>query len=242
MASREKSTDTAAASELGAPWFRTEAGWQVMLGVVPLLPWALFHLAEQWSALGGRAAWLGRMRANAGAAGSLLEVLVVLSVLAWLALLARGRERPSVSAPVAHESGLGRVLLTLERPAAWITAVLVLVHAATLWLPRITGHASLLEGYEILREATGRWPGLLLVCLGVPAFVLHVAASIPSCALILGFGGSRDARQGARMVSVGLAACLLILFTQLAGWHATGGGVIWPIQVVEISDDAAPLE
>jgi hypothetical protein len=226
----------------GAPWFRTEAGWQVMLGVVPLVPWALFHLAEQWSALGGRAMWLGRMRANAGVGGSLLEVLVVLSVGAWLVLLARGRERPSVSATVAQESGLGRALLALERPAAWITAVLVLVHAATLWLPRITGQASLLEGYEILREATGRLPGLVLVCVGIPAFVLHVAASIPSCALILGFGGSRDARQGARVVGVGLAACLFLLFTQLAGWHATGGGVIWPIRVVEVADDTAPLD
>lgn len=226
----------------GAPWFRTEAGWQVMLGVVPLLPWALFHLAEQWSALGGRAAWLGRMRANIGSGGTVLEVLVVLSVAAWLVLLVRGRARPSVAAVVAHESGVARALLALERPAAWLTAVLVLVHAATLWLPRVLGEASLLEGYEVLREATGRLPGLTLVCVGIPAFVLHVAASLPSAALITGFGGSRDARQGARLVGIGLAACLLVLFTQLAGWHATGGGVIWPIRVVVVSDDAAPLE
>jgi|GEM_PF-2192115 len=229
-------------TEVGAPWFRTEAGWQVMLGVVPLLPWALFHLAEQWSALGGRALWLGRMRANSGPVGTLSEVLVVASVATWLVLLGRGRDRPSVSVAVAYQSALGRALLALERPAAWVTAVLVLVHAATLWLPRITGQASLLEGYEILREATGRLPGLTLACVGITAFVLHVAASLPSAALLLGLGQSRDARQGARLVSVGFAACLLILFTQLAGWHATGGGVIWPIHVVEIADDAVPLE
>ncbi len=231
-------------SASAAPWWRTEDGWRVMLGVVPLLPWALFHLAEQWTAFGGRAAWLGRMRVTSTGAMGVLELAVVLSCAVWLVLLVRGRlgQRSAPGREVAHESALSRGLAAVEEPAAFLTASLVLVHALTLWGPRFLGWASLAEGYELLRTASGRWPGLVLAAFGISAFVVHLAASVPNAALLLGFGTSKESRQAARLVGLGLSACLLVLLTQLHGWHATGTGTVWPIQVVEVPDDAIPFD
>lgn len=228
-----------------APWWRTEDGWRVMLGAVPLLPWALFHLAEQWTAFGGRVSWLGRMRVtSAGPLMGALELIVVAACALWLVLLVRGRlrKRPFPGHEVAAESALGRALGTLEEPAAFLTAALVSVHALTLWLPRFLGQASLAQGYELLRTASGLPAGLLLAAFGISAFVVHVACVVPSAVLLVGGGTSRDTRQAARLVGVGFAVCLLILFTQLAGWHATGTGTVWPIQVVEVPDDAVPFD
>jgi hypothetical protein len=235
---------TSSAPEAPLRWYRTEAGWRAMLGVVPLVPWAVLHLFQQWSALGGRAAWLGRQRADAGAVMTLLEVLVVASCAAWLALLLRAlfTRQPPLGATVAHESRLARSLATLEAPAALLTATMVLVHAATLWLPRMIGHTSLAQVYETLRSATGTPLGIAMVAIGVSAFVLHVAAALPGAVMLLGLAETAGARQASRLVSVGLATCLLLLFTQLAGWHATGTGVLWPIRVVEVPGEAAPMD
>ena len=215
-----------------------------MLGVLPLLPWALLHLVQQWSALGGRAAWLGRERADAGALMTVLEVAVVLACVVWLGLLVRGvvTKRPAPGAAVAHEGALSRALATLETPAALLTASMVIVHAATLWLPHLLGSTTLAQIYETLRSATGTPVGIAMVAVGLGSFVVHVACAVPSALMIAGLSDTPSARQAARLVSLGLAACLLLLFTQLAGWHATGTGVLWPIRVVEVSGDAPPME
>lgn len=238
------SEEIALSEEKAPPWYRTETGWRAMLGVVPLLPWAIIHLAQQWTALGGRAAWLGRQRAESGVVMTSLELLVMVATAVWLGLLVRGllERRPSVGTAVAHEGTLARSLATLETPSALLTAILVLVHAATLGLPRMLGHATLAQVYETLRGSTGTPMGIALVSIGLSAFVVHVACAVPSALMVMGFAETPSARQATRLVSVGLSACLLVLFTQLAGWHATGTGVLWPIRVVEVSEDATPMD
>lgn len=209
-----------------------------MLGVVPVIPHALLHLGEQWAALSGRTAWLERMRAtSSGPLATLLELVVVVAYLAWLVLLVRGlASGVVVRGALRSESWLARAHASVERPAALITAGLAALHAAHLWLPRALGRASHLESYETLRTVTGTPLGIALTALGLTAFCAHVAASIPTALLVLGVGEARDTRQSVRLVSTGLSACVFVLAVQLAGWHATGTGTVWPIEVVAVPD------
>jgi hypothetical protein len=221
------------------PWWRTEVGWCAVLGLLPVVH-GIVHLAEQWSAFGGRIAWLMRMRAtSSGPPVALLELAVVSGYVAWLVLQVRALRRGPLT--VDGESVLARAHASVARPAGLLTATLASLHALLLWLPRALGRASHLESYEILRTATGTWPWLAASALGLSAFVLHVAAGPPTSLAVLGLARTPESRQAARLVSTGLAVCLLVLAAQLVGWHATGTGTVWPVRVVA-PDESAPLD
>jgi succinate dehydrogenase/fumarate reductase cytochrome b subunit len=224
----------AAMSTEPLPWWRTEVGWCAALGLLPAVH-GLAHLAEQWSAFGGRIAWLARMRGTSGPLIGVLEVAAVAGYAAWLVLQVRALRRPA-SDPSADETALARAHGSVARPAALLTAALAVLHALLLWLPRMTGRASLLEGYELLRTATGTLPGLVLAAVGLTAFSFHLAAGLVPALSLLGALRTAEARQAARLVTTGLGACALILGVQLAGWHATGAGTVWPVHVVAPDD------
>ncbi len=200
------------------------------------------HLAEQWSAFRGRFGWLVQMRTTgSGPVAGLLELVVVVGYAAWLILGLRSLRGPRTEDPLFDGSRLARAHAAVARPAALVTAAAALLHAALLWLPRWLGHASHLESYELLRSATGTLPHLVLAALGLSAFSLHVAAGLPGALFTVGALRSAEARQPARLVSSGLGVSLFLLGVQLAGWHATGAGTVWPVRVVE-PRESAPLE
>lgn len=223
------------------PWWRTEVGWCAVLGLLPVIH-GIAHLGEQWSAFGGRIEWLMRMRAtSSGPLVGVVELAVVVGYGAWLTLQLRALRRERADDPTASESLLARAHASVARPAALVTAALALLHALVLWLPRVLGHASLLESYELLRTASGTLPVLVLAALGLSALALHVAAGVPTALAALGWMRAPEARQAVRLVSSGLAVCVLVLAVQLFGWHATGTGTVWPVRIVA-PEESTPLD
>ena len=94
---------------------------------------------------------------------------------------------------------------------------------------------------KALRVAAGT-PALLIVhAAGLSAVAVHVAASLPAWLVSARLVSTREGRRSAALVGVGLSACLLVLLVQLYGWHATGTGTVWPVQVIEAGDGASEL-
>lgn len=215
------------------------------LSVVAIVPWLLFHLWEQWSALAGRSEWLARMNGTSTGVMRLLEgIFGVLLPIALAVLTARAIVRGGALPGHAvddDDGALVRGLARTSKPALVTTLVFLIIHVGWLWAPRAIGRVSLAEVYEALRIAAGT-PGLLLVhAIGLSAVGLHVAASIPAWLVATRRVTTRATRRSAALVSSGLALSLLVLLTQLYGWHATGTGTVWPIRVVEVDDSPADV-
>ena len=206
-----------------------------LIGTVPVLAWAAFHLWEQWAAFAGRDAWSARMtRTSHGALPIAIELAVgLLPVLAWMALdvgLRRRHPEPEelrMAMAEAHQSA--RRLGLLARASSWALMLFVLYHAGWLWLPKLLEGSEPLRTWTELRSGLGAWPHAIAHAIGLTALAVHTWASIPRLAIVLGWVSGPESRRAARLSALIVAAGLLLLYAQLAGWHAAGRGTIWSI-------------
>lgn len=211
--------------------------WRVheVAGTVPVLAWAAFHLWEQWAAFAGRDAWSARMaRTSHGVLPVALELVAgVLPVLVWMALdvgLRRRHPEPEeLRMAMAEEPESARRLALLARVASWAFMLFVLYHAGWLWLPKLLAGSEPLRTWTVLRGGLGAWPHAIAHAIGLTAFAVHAWASVPRLAIALGWVSAPESRRAARLSALIVAAGLLLLYAQLAGWHAAGRGTIWPM-------------
>lgn len=204
-----------------------------LAGAVPAL-WAGFHLWEQWAAFAGRETWSARMaRTSHGALAVAIEVaLGLLPLVAWMALdvglRARGSEPEALRAAMAEDPEGARRLGRLVRVAGWVFALFVLAHAGWLWLPKLTLGPEPLRAWSLLRSELGRWPFAVAHAVGLTALAAHVWGCVPRASIALGWATTAEGRRAARLSGLIVALGLLLLYAQLAGWHAAGRGTIWP--------------
>lgn len=208
-----------------------------LLAALPLGLWTVFHLWEQWSAFGGREAWLARMRQTSGGTlATLIElVLVVVPLAVWagLAIADLVRRRPL---PGAAREGDPLLAAALGRaaPFATIAAIaFVAIHVAHLWGPKLVRGASELETWSALTHDLGTAPMLAIYAIGLTAVAIHLAVAIPAALESLGWIARPPARTQALLVSTVFALCAWVLAAQLFGWLATGHGTFWSIEVIE---------
>jgi len=205
-----------------------------LLGAIAIPAWAGFHLWEQWSAFGGRGAFVDRMtRTSHGTLALLAELLLgIAPVVAWLALearLSRASEPPGLRYAMADSPALAVRLGWIVRIGSWVLFFFLLVHAAWLFLPKLTEGSEPLLTWLRLRDELGTWPLATVHAVGLTALAVHVWGAVPRAALVLGWGETPQARRAARLSGGIVAVGLLVLYAQLAGWHAAGTGTIWPI-------------
>ncbi|MBX3269440.1 MAG: hypothetical protein KF729_04225 [Sandaracinaceae bacterium] len=207
---------------------------EVTSGVV-VLGWAAFHLWEQWAAFGGRGRFVERMSAtSAGSAALLVEVLFgVAPVVVWLALEVRlamiGPEPPALAGAMAEHPELARRLGRIARVAGWALMLFLAVHLVWLWAPKLTEGSEPLRTWERLRGELGTWPLAGAHAMGLGALAIHAWAVPVRLALAFGALPTPEARRAARLCGLIVAIGLVVLYAQLAGWHAAGTGTIWPL-------------
>jgi hypothetical protein len=203
--------------------------------------WAAFHLWEQWPAFAGRDAWAARVASTSvGSSALALEVLLgVLPSIAWavLAIALRREEPRRFRYALADDPALAARLDLLARACAWLFAAWLAYHVAWLWGPKLVGSAEPLRVWVALRERLGTWPHAAAHAIGLTAFAVHAAASIPRLALAFGWLPSASARRAARLSGLIVALGMSALFVQLAGLHAAGRGTLWSLEPA--SDDAS---
>ena len=198
-------------------------------------PWACFHLWEQWSALAGRGAFLARMSSTShGALAITAEVaLGILPAVAWIALEVRlrlqGPEPSDLARAMAEDEEAAKRLGLLSRSCSYIFYGWLLYHVAWLWLPKLTEGEEPLRTWWVLRDGMGTWLHAGLHAVGLSAFAVHLWAAIPRASLALGWAGTPEARRAARLSGAIMSLGLLLLYAQLAGWHAAGAGTIWSV-------------
>lgn len=209
------------------------------LATLPLAAHWAFHVWEQWAAFDGRDAWLARMASTSrGALPLMLEIVIVVSFLGFAVFTVRDLVRREPLPWSAREGDVGfvRAIGVVAPYASVITIVFVGVHLVELWFPRVAGSGLALQ-YAELRRSSGTLPHLALYAVGIPAAAWHLTAAIPAALEAHGLLRTSDDRRSAFHATTALGVALLILSAQLFGWHATGAGTVWPIDVVE-----APME
>lgn len=203
-------------------------------GLGPLV-WGAVHLFEQWSAFGGREAFVSRTtQTGHGALATAAEILIgIAPVLAYIALdliLARREEPETLAQASAEDEALARRLSRLGKWGSRVFALFVLYHVAWLWLPKLVEGSDPVRTWLALRDGMGLFAHTIAHAIGLTAFAVHLWQSIPRLAAVAGLGRSPEQRRAARMSGLILAIFALLLFAQLAGWHAAGTGTIWPIE------------
>jgi hypothetical protein len=213
----------------------TLVAWRVreIAGSVAALVWAGFHLWEQWSAFAGSQPWVERMvRTSHGTLATAAELLLgILPPLVWMVLdvilRARGAEPDALRSALAEHPEAARRLGLLARVCGWLFTGWLLYHAAWLWLPKFLEGSEPLRAWAALRDGLGRWPHAIAHAVGLTAFAGHAWTSVPRLAVVLGWASSPEARRAARLSGLIVACGMLLLYAQLAGWHAAGRGTIW---------------
>jgi hypothetical protein len=212
-------------------------GWRAheLVGGLPVAAWAAFHLYEQWAAFAGREAWLARMaRTSHGALAVAIELgVAVLPALAWvgldLALRARSPEPAALRSAMAEDPELARRLGLLARACSWVFFGWLAYHAGWLWAPKLAAGGEPLLAWVALRDGMGRWPHAILHAVGLTAFAVHLWAAAPRIAIALSWVDSPEGRRAARLSGFVVALGVVLLYAQLAGWHAAARGTLWSI-------------
>lgn len=206
-----------------------------LAGSVPVIAWAAFHLWEQWPAFAGRDAWSARMASTSHGPFAIAAELAlgIAPVLAWMALdvalRVRGEEPTELRHAMAEDPEAARRLGLLARAAGWLLALFVLYHAAWLWLPKLTSGSEPLRAWTALRASLGTWPHAIAHAVGLTALAVHVWSTAARLPILLGWAETPETRRAARLSGLIVAAGLLLLYAQLAGWHAAGRGTVWSI-------------
>ncbi len=206
-----------------------------LIGSVGVLPWAGFHLWEQWAAFGGRDRFVERMTGTShGGAALLVELLFgVLPVGVWLGLeavlLARRDEPLALREAMAESPALSKRLGLIVRTGSWVLFFFLAVHMAWLFLPKLTEGSEPLMAWLRLRDGLGTWPMTIVHALGLTGLALHICGAVPRLAVVLDWAPTPESRRAARLSGLIMAVGMAMLYAQLAGWHAAGTGTIWPM-------------
>lgn len=206
-----------------------------LLGALPVAVWAGFHLFEQWSAFGGRDAFVARSSGTShGPLALAVELALAISpALAWIVLdvglRARQPEPPALVHAMAEDVETARRIGLLVRVASWLFFAWLVYHAAWLWLPKLVEGSDPVRAWERLRIGMGSWPHATLHAIGLSAFFVHLAAAVPRLFISLDWAETVENRRTARLCGGLIAALFLVLYAQLAGWHASATGTVWPL-------------
>jgi hypothetical protein len=206
-----------------------------VIGSVPIALWLGFHLWEQWAAFAGRDAWAERMgRTSLGPIAIATEVLLaILPALVWIALEAHlrisGPEPGALRLAMAEDAESARRLGLLARVASWVFFVWVLHHASWLWWPKLASGAEPLRAWVALRAQMGALGPAIWNAIGLVTMAVHLWAAVPRTLAALEWTQTPEGRRAARLCGLVLGAFALVLYAQLAGWHASGRGTIWPL-------------
>ncbi|MCC6874013.1 MAG: hypothetical protein IT378_06870 [Sandaracinaceae bacterium] len=202
-----------------------------VLGVVPILLWAGFHLWEQWAAFFGRDAFVSRLAATSRSpTGVALQVVILIAIAAFAYLeltLRRSAEPEPLALALAERPEAARRLARLARVGTWALLAFVAYHALWLAMPRLAG-GDALEAWLRLRQL-GSWSHAALHAIGLTGLAIHLWTALPRMAIALGWAQSPETRRGARVSALLVAALFLLLYGQLAGLHASGTGTLWSL-------------
>lgn len=199
-----------------------------------LLVWAGFHMWEQWAAFGGRERFVTRLLGTSTRAPQIaIEVTIgVAPVLAWIVieviLRTREREPEPLAAAMSEVPAVAERLGKLVRVASWITYAWLAYHLAWLWLPKLLEGPDPLVTWTRLREL-GTWARAIPLALGLSAMVFHLWGAFVRFAIAFELVKTPEMRRAARASGLIVALGLLLLYAQLAGWHAAGAGSVWPL-------------
>ena len=206
-----------------------------LLGTLGLGGWALFHLWEQWSAFGGRADFVARTTSTSHGALAIATELslgilpIVLFVMVDLGT-ARTSEPSALRAALAQTPSLAARLGRIGKWGSRVLVAFLLAHIVWLWLPKLIGSSEPVETWVRLRGSMGTWPMSVLHAVGMTALAVHVWQSVPRLAIVLDLvDGRPDILRALRASGLIVALGLILLYGQLAGWHASGAGTFWPL-------------
>ena len=206
-----------------------------LLGSFAVLGWGSFHLWEQWSAFGGRDAYVGRMAVTSHGTSALAAELLlgVFPVLAWIGLEARlralSKEPEALRAAMAETPALARRLGPITTVGSWVFYLWLAYHVVWLFGPKIAEGSEPLRTWLYLREGLGTWVHAVAHAIGLTAFAVHVWGAVPRTAIVMGWAPTPESRRAARLIGWIVGVALLVLYAQLAGWHAAGAGTVWPL-------------
>ena len=206
-----------------------------LIGGVAVFVWAGFHLWEQWSAFAGRELFVQRMSgtSHGGLAIAIELTLGVLPVLVWLGIEARllmsGEEPAALRGAMAEEPELARRLALITRTASSVFFWFLLVHIAWLYIPKLTEGSEPLRAWLRLRAELGTWPLTIVHALGLSAFAVHLWAAVPRLMIVFDWAPTAESRRAGRLSGLIVAVGIVVLYAQLAGWHAAGAGTLWPM-------------
>ncbi|MGE0791538.1 MAG: hypothetical protein AB7S26_38035 [Sandaracinaceae bacterium] len=206
-----------------------------LLGSAVVGTWAAFHLWEQWSAFGGRAAWTARMLSTSqrGVHVAIEVILGVLPIVLWLALELRlwltDDEPAELRGAMAEDDEVARRLGLIVRVGSRVFFLWLLYHVAWLWLPKLLGDGDPVYTWLRLRLELGTSARVAVLAVGLTAFFLHAWGSFPRALIALGFDRDAPTRRAARLSGAILATGFLVLYAELAGWHIAGAGTVWPL-------------
>lgn len=205
-----------------------------LTGAVPLALYLVFHLAETWPALAGRAAWNARFVVSASPAWLLAKGALVLLPLAVhaslglrrIALAVTGREPEDERASRVSALGGTKGLRTLH----WVTGLLTLgfcaVHLAQLWLPLVRGDVGSPWLYEGLTVELGQPVWIVVQVVGLTAVCFHVGQGLPAALVHLGLVDEAAAFRRVRIGCAVLAVVLWALLVDVTSHFATGAALV----------------
>ncbi|GAB5542625.1 MAG: hypothetical protein SangKO_023850 [Sandaracinaceae bacterium] len=208
---------------------------QALIGAAPVLVWAGFHLWEQWASFGGRSAYAARVAATShGAAAIATELLLAIApALAWIGLelhLRRGEEPPALAGAMAEEPETARRLGLLVKAGSWLFFAWLLFHVGWLWWPKLVEGSDPIRSWIQLRAGMGAWAIAIPNAIGLTAFGLHVWGAVPRALVAFGLGAEPSTRRTTRLCAGLVAVAFVVLYAQLAGWHAAGAGTLWSLE------------
>lgn len=207
-----------------------------LLGSVGLLPWLGFHVWEQWAAFGGRERFVARLTGTShGALPIVIELaLGIAPIVAWIVVearlrIARVEEPPELAGAMAEDPEIARRLGLIVRVGSWVLYGWLVYHVLWLWLPKLTEGSDPLRTWLRLRSGLDGWPRASLLALGLGGLFVHLCGAFVRLSVALDLARTVETRRAARLSGLIVAVGLLVLFAQLAGWHAAGAGTVWPL-------------
>ncbi|MEC7525187.1 MAG: hypothetical protein VYE22_35215 [Myxococcota bacterium] len=208
---------------------------QALIGLAPILVWAGFHLWEQWAAFGGRTRFVTRLASTShgGAALATELLLAIAPALGWIALelhLRRGTEPAALAGAMAERPEMARRLGLLVKAGSWLFFAWLVFHVGWLWWPKLVEGSEPVRTWAQLRGGMGAWVIAIPNAVGLTAFGLHVWGAIPRALAAFELAGEPSTRRTARACGALLAVGFVVLYAQLAGWHAAGAGTLWSLE------------
>jgi len=185
-------------------------------GLFPLGAYLLFHAYEHMAVRNGRDAVIASLARSSNAP---LEIAVVLVPLLGHAVFGIRLARSQDPSPAYASQAFRR----LQAYTGMVTALFVVVHVGTVWLPRVLAGRPA-AAYGALTEQVGALPVAALYALGVSAACIHFAQGLSAVLIrnrVLGISTLL-----ARGVAVVVGTLLWLTFVNELMAYATGAPLL----------------